>query len=309
MYGAGNFRMNIVVLGAGAIGSLFGALLSKKNNVILIGRTSHVNAINKNGLSIDGKTQLNVNVSAVDSVNSMPFSVDLLIVIVKSYDTKSAIDQAKQIIHDRTVVLSLQNGLDNIKAIEHVVERRQIIAGVTTHGAFFSKPGCIKHTGVGKTVLGELDGESSERIKNIGNIFNLAEIETVVSKNIIKEIWIKAVINSCINPLTAFFGCRNGHLLENPILEKIVENVCEESTSVANAYGIKLSYQDMVNKTKEVIRETSENYSSMLQSVRKGKKTEIDSINGALVNIGRTYSIDVPLNEILVPLVKTFSEQ
>ena len=309
MYGAGNFRMNIVVLGAGAIGSLFGALLSKKNNVILIGRTSHVNAIRKNGLSIDGKTQLNVNVSAKDSVNSIPFSVDLLIVTVKSYDTKLAIDQAKQIIHDKTVVLSLQNGLDNIKAIEHVVERRQIIAGVTTHGAFFSKPGCIKHTGVGKTVLGELDGESSERIKNIENIFNLAEIGTVVSKNIIKEIWVKAVINSCINPLTAFFGCRNGYLLENPILEKNVENVCKESTSVANAYGIKLSYQDLVNKTKEVIRETSENYSSMLQSVRKGKKTEIDSINGALVNIGRTYSIDVPLNEILVSLVKTFSEQ
>lgn len=301
--------MNIVVLGAGAVGSLFGAFLSKKNNVILIGRTSHVNAIRKNGLSIGGKTQLNVKISAKDSINSIPFSVDLLIVTVKSYDTKSAIDQAKQIIRDRTVVLSLQNGLDNIKAIEHVVERRQIIAGVTTHGAFFSKPGCIKHTGVGKTVLGELDGESSERIKNIKNIFNLAEIGTVVSKNIIKEIWIKAVINSCINPLTAFFGCRNGYLLENPILEKNVENVCKESTSVANAYGVKLSYLDMVNKTKEVIRETSENYSSMLQSVRKGKKTEIDSINGALVNIGRTYSIDVPLNEILVSLVKFFSER
>ena len=301
--------MNIVVLGAGAIGSLFGALLSKKNNVVLIGRSSHVNAINKNGLSIDGKTQLNVKISAKDSVNSVPFSVDLLIVTVKSYDTKSAVDQARKIINDETVVLSLQNGLDNIKAIKHVVERRQIIAGVTTHGAFFSKPGCIKHTGVGKTVLGELDDESSERIKNIETVFESVGIKTVVSENIIKEIWIKAIINSCINPLTAFFGCNNGYLLENPILEKIVENVCEESTSVANAYGIKLSYQDMVNKTKEVILETSENYSSMLQSVRKGKKTEIDSINGALVNSGRTYSIDVPLNEILVSLVKTFSEQ
>ncbi|MCK5030209.1 MAG: 2-dehydropantoate 2-reductase, partial [Thermoplasmatales archaeon] len=185
----------------------------------------------------------------------------------------------------------------------------QIIAGVTTHGAFFSKPGCIKHTGAGKTILGELDGESSERIKNIETVFNQVGIKAIVSENIIKEIWVKAVINSCINPLTAFFGCRNGYILENPILEKIVENVCEESTSVANAYGVKLSYQDLVNQTKEVIRETSENYSSMLQSVRKGKKTEIDSINGALVNIGRTYSIDVPLNEILVSLVKTFSEQ
>ena len=301
--------MNIVILGAGAIGSLFGALLYKKNNVLLIGRTSHVNAIRKNGLTINGKTQLNVKISAEDSVDAVSFSVDLLIVTVKSYDTESAIDQAKQIIHNKTVVLSLQNGLDNIKAIEHVVDRRQIIVGVTTHGAFFSKPGCIKHTGVGKTILGELDGETSDRIKNIENVFNKSGIETVVSKNIIEDMWVKAVVNSCINPITAFFGCSNGYLLENPLLEKIVEKVCLESTNVANAYGMNLSRQIMIKKTKEVIRETSENYSSMLQSVRKGKKTEIDSINGVLVDIGRTYDVDVSLNEILVSLVKTFSNQ
>lgn len=301
--------MNIVILGAGAIGSLFGALLYKKNNVLLIGRMSHVNAIRKNGLTINGRTQLNVKISAEDSVDAVSFSVDLLIVTVKSYDTESAIDQAKQIIHNKTVVLSLQNGLDNITAIEHVVDRRQIIVGVTTHGAFFSKPGCIKHTGVGKTILGELDGETSERIKNIENVFNKSGIETVVSKNIIKDMWVKAVVNSCINPITAFFGCSNGYLLENPLLEKIVEKVCLESTNVANAYGMNLSRQIMIKKTKEVIRETSENYSSMLQSVRRGRKTEIDSINGVLVDIGRTYDVDVSLNEILVSLVKTFSNQ
>jgi len=301
--------MNIVILGAGAIGSLFGALLSKKNDVVLIGRTSHVNAIRKNGLTIDGKTQLNMKISAEDAVDAVSLSVDLLIVTVKSYDTESAIDQAKQIIHNKTVVLSLQNGLDNIKAIEHVVDRRQIIVGVTTHGAFFSKPGCIKHTGVGKTILGELDGETSERIKNIENVFNKSGIETVVSKNIIEDMWVKAVVNSCINPITAFFGCNNGYLLENPLLEKIVEKVCLESTNVANAYGMNLSRQIMIKKTKEVIRETSENYSSMLQSVRKGKNTEIDSINGTLVDIGRTYDVDVSLNEISVSLVKTLSNQ
>jgi len=297
--------MNIVILGAGAIGSLFGALLSKKNDVVLIGRTSHVNAIRKNGLTIDGKTQLNMKISAEDAVDAVSLSVDLLIVTVKSYDTESAIDQAKQIIHNKTVVLSLQNGLDNIKAIEHVVDR----SGVTTHGAFFSKPGCIKHTGVGKTILGELDGETSERIKNIENVFNKSGIETVVSKNIIEDMWVKAVVNSCINPITAFFGCSNGYLLENPLLEKIVEKVCLESTNVTNAYGMNLSRQIMIKKTKEVIRETSENYSSMIQSVRKGRKTEIDSINGVLVDIGRTYDVDVSLNEILVSLVKTLSDQ
>ncbi|MCK5459186.1 MAG: 2-dehydropantoate 2-reductase, partial [Thermoplasmatales archaeon] len=228
---------------------------------------------------------------------------------VKSYDTKSAINQAKKIIRGDTVVLSLQNGLDNINVIEQVVDQRQIIAGVTTHGAFFSKPGYIKHTGVGKTVLGELNGKSSERIINVENLFNQAGIETYVSNNIIKDIWIKAIINSCINPITAFFGCKNGYLLENPVLEKIVEKICEESTNVADVYGINLSYPDMMQKTKEVIRDTSENYSSMLQSVKRGKETEIDSINGTLIDIGRSYDVDVSLNAILVSLIKTLSEK
>jgi len=301
--------MNIVILGAGAIGSLFGALLFKKNNILLLGKASHVHAVKANGLTIDGKTCLNVNISAEDSVEDIPFSVDLLIVTVKSYDAESAINQAKKIINDDTVVLSLQNGLDNVKVIEHVVDRKQIIAGVTTQGAFFSKPGCIVHTGVGKTILGELDGESSERIKNVNDIFNQVGIKTVVSKSIIKEMWVKAIVNSSINTLTAFFKCKNGYLLENFILEKIVEKICQESTNVADAYGINLSYLDMVQKTKEVIRNTSENYSSMLQSVKRGKKTEIDSINGTLIDIGRSYDVDVSLNAIMMSLIKTLSEK
>ncbi len=301
--------MNIVILGAGAIGSLFGALLFKKNNVLLVGRASHVHAIKTNGLSISGKTCLNVKIFAEESVEDIPFSVDLLIIAVKSYDTKSAIKQAKKIINDDTIVLSLQNGLDNVKEIEHVVDRRQIIAGVTTQGAFFSKLGYIVHTGVGKTILGEMDGENSERIKNVKDIFNQVGIKTVVSKNIIKEMWVKAIVNSSINPITAFFKCKNGYLLENPVLEKMVEKICEESTNVADVYGMNLSYLDMVQKTKEVIRDTSENYSSMLQSVKRGKKTEINSINGVLVDIGRSYNIEVSLNEIMVSLIKTLSEK
>lgn len=301
--------MNIVVMGAGAIGSLFGGLLSKKNNVTLIGRTSHVNAIRKNGLNIEGKTQLNVVIPAEDSIKKVLPSPDLLILTVKSFDTRSAINQAIQIIDDDTIILSLQNGLDNIGTMKKVVHSNQIIAGITTHGAFFSKPGIIKHTGKGKIVLGELNGKKTRRIKYIASLFNEAGIETIVSEDIIKEIWIKAIVNSSINPLTTFFQCKNGYLLKNPILEKIVERVCEESTSIAKANGIDLLYQHTIQKTKEVIRSTSENHSSMLQSFKRGKKTEIDSINGKFVDIGRIHNIDPSMNEILIYLVKTMSGQ
>ena len=301
--------MNIVIMGAGAIGSLFGGLLSKKNNVMLIGRTSHVNAIIKNGLNIEDKTQLNVKIPAQDTINKVMLSPDLLILTVKSFDTRSAINQAMQIIDDDTIILSLQNGLDNIGAMEKVVHSNQIIAGITTHGAFFSKPGIIRHTGKGKTILGELNGKKTRRIKHIAGLFNEAGFETIVSEDIIKEIWIKAIVNSSINPLTTFFQCKNGYLLKNPILEKIVEKVCKESTSIAKANGINLLYQHTIQKTKEVIRNTSENQSSMLQSFKRGKKTEIDSINGKFVDIGRVHTIDPSMNEILIYLVKTMSGQ
>jgi 2-dehydropantoate 2-reductase len=206
------------------------------------------------------------------------------------------------------VVVSLQNGLDNIEKIEQIVAKNCIVAGVTTHGAIFSNPGVIRHTGKGKTILGELDGTRSKRLENIVRIFNEAEIETQVSNDIVKEIWGKVIINSSINPLTAFFNCKNGYLLENPLLHKIVEAISEESTNIAQAEGIKLTAPDMIQRTKEVIRETASNYSSMLQSVQQRKKTEIDSMNGKLVTIGKQHRIDTTLNKILVELVTSLAD-
>jgi len=207
--------MNIVIVGAGAIGSLFGAFLSKENDVLLIGRKPHVSEIKKSGLFISGKTKLKVKINAEESIDTVTFSPDLLILTVKSYDTESAIKQAKKIIGKDTVVLSIQNGVDNIDKLKRHIDSDRIIAGVTTHGALFSKPGVIIHTGKGSMVLGELNGMESKRIENISKIFNSAGIESTISKNIGKEIWIKTIINSSINPLTTFFQCKNGYLLKN----------------------------------------------------------------------------------------------
>ncbi len=298
--------MKIVVLGAGAIGSLFGGLLSKKNDVTLVSRKTHVQTIKKNGLKITGKTKLKVNIVALDSISKIGFSPDLLILTVKSYDTEAAIKEAKSIIGNKTVVLSLQNGLDNIEKICKTVDERNVVAGITTHGVFFSKPGVIKHTGIGETILGELNGKKTERIKQISDIFRSSGIETKISTDIFREIWIKAVVNSSINPLTTFFQCKNGYLLKNPILERIVEKICEESTRIANSAGIYISYDDTIKKTKEVIRVTSENYSSMLQSIKKDGRTEIESINGKLVGLGKKNNVETLLNEALIYSIKSF---
>jgi len=300
--------MNIVIVGAGAIGSLFGALLAKNNTVVLVGRAPHITAIKHNGLNINGKTHLHVTLSAVESVKDVPISPNLILLTVKSYDTETAIKQTLPLIRDETVVVSLQNGLDNIEKIEHFVDKDRIVAGVTTHGAIFSNPGVIRHTGKGKTFLGQLDNTRSKRLEDIISLFNEAGIETQLSADVVKEIWAKAIINSSINPLTAFFNCKNGYLLENPLLQKIVEAISAESTNIAQAEGINLTAPDMIQRTKEVIRDTARNYSSMLQSVQQGKKTEIDSMNGKLVTIGKQHRIDTTLNKILVELVTSLAD-
>ena len=213
------------------------------------------------------------------------------------------------LIHEETMIVSLQNGLDNIEKMEHVIDKNRILAGVTTHGAIFSHPGVIRHTGKGKTILGALDGSQSKRLTDIIQLFNEVGIETQASNDIVKEIWAKAIINSSINPLTAFFNCKNGYLVENPLLEKTVEIICKESTCIAQAEGISVDSADMIQRTKEVIRDTAMNYSSMLQSVQQGKKTEIDSINGKLITIGKKHRIDTSLNKILVELVTSLANR
>lgn len=305
MQGNRVIHMNIIIFGAGAIGSLLGGLLSKNNNVLLIGRENHVSTIKKSGLIIEGKTHINVKINAETHIDDVKFFPDLLILTVKSYDTEPSILQVKKIINRNTTVLSLQNGLDNIDKINKYLPPKQVIAGVTTHGAFFSKPGIIKHTGLGSTVLGELSRNKTERIEGIVFLFNHAGIRTTVSQNIVREIWIKAIINSSINPLTTIFRCKNGYLLKNPIFEKLLEKICKESTSIANADGLNLTYENMIKKTKNIIKNTAENYSSMLQSFKKGQRTEIDAINGRLAVVGKKHNVDTSLNDMLIYSVKS----
>ena len=295
--------MNIVVMGAGAIGSLFGGLLSEHNDVVLVGRKPHVEAINKKGLSIDGKTKLSVKISAVESVNKISFIPDFLILSVKSFGTETAMKEAKKIMGESTVVISIQNGLDNVEKISKYLPRNRIFVCITTHGVVFSKPGSIIHTGVGKTTIGVLSGKKTMELTAIIEEFNTSGIKTNYSKDIVRDIWIKAIVNSSINPLTTIFQCSNNYLLKNPILEKIVEKICEESTNIANSENLNLSYNEMIKKTKEVINETSENKSSMLQSFLQGKKTEINSINGMLLKIARKNNVESMLNEVLVNVV------
>lgn len=299
--------MKIVVIGAGAMGSIYGGALAEAGNEVyfLDVYKEHVDAINKDGLWIEGcgKDRFIKNIKATSNPNEVGV-VDLAIVFVKSTITDTAIEQNKAVIGDNTVVLTLQNGLGNIEKLKTVVKEEQIIAGTTAHGSNMLGPGKIRHAGHGTTVIGELNGVVTERIKVISQLFEEAHLEPVmISKNVMGLIWDKLLVNVGVNPLTAITGLRNGQLLDYAETEWIGSEAVSEGMKVAEAMGIKLETPDAVAHFKEVCIGTGPNISSMLADVNNKRKTEISNINGAIVKEAEKYNIETPINKVLTNLV------
>ena len=298
--------MKIAIIGSGAMGSLYGGILAENGHEVYFIDVfkEHVDAINSKGLCIvkDGEERYIKNAKAVVESSSIGI-VDLAIVFVKSTITDIAVEGNKSILGKDTIVLTLQNGLGNIEKINKAVDISQIIVGTSANGASFMEPGKIKHSGHGGTVLGEISGEKTERIKEIHRIMDLEELGNAkISENVMSLIWEKLIVNCGINPLTALTNLRNGELLENKESEEILENIVDEAIIVARKSNIKLSF-DNANYCKEVCRATSENTSSMLSDVLNNRKTEIMNINGAIVRIGEELGIDTPYNKTFTNLI------
>jgi 2-dehydropantoate 2-reductase len=295
--------MKILMFGAGAMGTFLAGVLSKENYVAIYGRGEKIRAVEIHGIRITGITEISTTVKTVDdpdSLNSEQY--DLIVLAVKSYDTDPALQILKQV--KSTPVLSLQNGLDNEVKIAEAVGIQRTLGGVTSHGVTYIGPGVVHHAGIGETIVGEMDGSETERISNIAQTLSSAGIETKVSSEIKREIWIKGIVNAGINPITALEGLENGYLLKLPGLERLLEKTCRECIVVAEAVEIDLGDCDVIEKTKNVAKLTAKNKSSMLQDVEMGRRTEIDSINGKIVEIGNTHQIRTPVNSTLVALIK-----
>ena len=297
--------MKIAILGAGAIGSLFGALLWESGeDIVLIGRKKHVEAIRSRGLKISGISgERIVKPKAVTTTQEVG-KVDLIIISVKSYDTEQAAKDALNMVHPNTAVLTIQNGLGNIEKLSEIIGEKHVIGGVTMQGSTFTKPGEIYHAGKGPTIIGELNGEITDRIKRIAETFNKAKIETKITRNIRGVLWDKIIINTGINALTAITRMKNGELLKIPEIKNTMIEAVKEAVNVAKALNIKLEVKDHVKRVIEIAEATANNKSSMLQDVERGKRTEIDFINGAIVKLGKKLGIETPVNETLTALVK-----
>lgn len=299
--------MKIAIIGAGAMGCLYGGKLSalEENQVILMDVwQDHVDAINEKGLLMEEGPNLLVYDKVKAHTDAEQIGVcDLAIVFVKSTMTKKAVESNKALFGKDTLVLTLQNGLGNVDLIEEVVGKGNVLAGTTAHGATMLEPGKMRHAGSGQTIIGELTGEVTPRLKEIVDMFNKASLEGQISENVLGLIWDKLLVNVGINALTALTGLLNGELLNYPEILNIMEGAVEEAKRVALALGIELGFEDPVGHTKDVCKATASNKSSMLQDVSNGRPTEISMINGAVCREGEKVGISTPINSVLTNLI------
>jgi 2-dehydropantoate 2-reductase len=296
--------LRIAVIGAGAIGCLFGARLHLAGqSVLLIHHKKNVAAsIAKNGVRIrelSGKVvRANIETRTRLSRSDNP---DLILVTVKAYDTESVALILRATKLRNVPVLSLQNGLGNFETLDLRLGSDSIIAGTTSEGALTNGPGRVTHTGFGMTWLGEMKGGFSKRCQVIREAFRAAGFKTVITNNIKGVLWAKAIVNSAINPLTAIVHVRNGDL-GNPELHEIALRVIDEGRAVALANGVVLEASSR-RLFARILGSTARNKSSMLQDIEAGRRTEIRQLNGSISRLGRSIGVSTPFNELLTRLV------
>ncbi len=293
--------MNILILGAGAMGSLYGALMSKAGYDIIIYDIDEekVRAIEKNGIQITGLERFTSHPKATTTLPSQ--IPDFIFVFTKSYSTEDALNLAKNLIASKTVLVSLQNGLGNEEVAKKYTDK--VIGGVTTYAAILEKPGTVRWTGKGITVIGGYPTGIPNYVYTLERILGNAGFNIHVTDNIVGWKWLKAIVNSAINPIGALLGVTNGFILTAEILRKLAIDVVEEGSEIAIKQGIKLPDKP-VEMLVETLENTKSNYNSMFQDLLKCGKTEIDYINGKIVEAASDLGLNAPFNKVLWYLVK-----
>ena len=296
----------IVILGSGAMGSLYGGLLAAAGFPVTLVDPwkDHMDAVNEDGLFIEGVSgERVVRLRAVTGPKDAG-KADLVIVFVKATVTKQAMEGAACLLGPDTTVLTLQNGLGNAEKLAEAAGEGRVLAGITGHGCTTLGPGRIRHAGTGDTVVGELNGRATPRLAHIASVLEKGGFPVKTSSNVMGMIWAKLLVNVGVNALTALTGLQNGRLTEFPELDELLESAVREGMAVAEGKGVKVESDDPVAYARQVARLTAANRSSMLQDVSAKRQTEIDVINGAIVEEGGKLGIPTPVNLCLTNLIR-----
>lgn len=303
--------MKIVVVGSGSIGSLYGAFLSTidDNEVILVGRNPHVAAISTQGLQIQGiMGEHKFHLKAVEDASEIE-DADLILLTTKTYDTIPAIKTAKHLIDNGTYVMLIQNGLGTEERVAEELNTTKVLRATTCMGALRVGPGIVDATGCGLTELGSRYPENYDFVMKMADMLTRCGFDVRASENIEGVVWTKTLVNCGINPVGALTGFKNGEVYSNPQLRGLVIKLVEEAVEIVKALGIELTTEDPVRYALGTAKATGDNINSMLQDIQAGKRTEIDSITGEIIRLGKELGIETPSNESVYALIKAIESK
>jgi 2-dehydropantoate 2-reductase len=321
--------LNILLIGAGSLGLLFaGRLAAVSREIHIVAHASEeAELLQRNGIMVEeGANSLPVFLSSSSNYHpdvpqhghhaSKCLDLDWIFMMVKQKDiTGPFIRYVQQKMGEHTKLLCFQNGIGHVERLSREIRLERIYLAITTEAAKKIASGCVQHTGRGMTWIGPAMDEARMKTvwnegkkarmdeKKLVNLLNDAGFETSLSNQIINIVWNKLLINSVINPLTSILKIPNGHLTSSPFLLQLMSSLHKEGLAAAKASGIQVS-EDLWDQLIAVCDKTAANFSSMLQDVLAGRTTEIDWINGSLIQLAAQKGLSLPTHKAVFQMVK-----
>ena len=299
----------VAVLGAGAMGCLFGGLMAEKGlDVVLIDVwKDHVDAINKNGLKMDGHGgDRFIKIKATTNPSTLK-PVDAIIIMCKATALKTALTNAKNIIGDQTLLMSFQNGIGHEAIMQEIAGKDKVLGGTTTQASNIIGPGHIKNHGSLPSWIGEYEGGMSDRVSDLAETFTAHNLETIAASDIKKRKWMKLFALTAIGPLSSVFNLHHTDLYITNKNQKVSRNLGKqiilETRAVAKADGVDVSEDECLEMFNKIVDSKQTNKSSMCFDILNKRKTEIEFINGAVAKIGRIHGIKTPMNDLMYNMI------
>ncbi|MFW5917092.1 MAG: ketopantoate reductase family protein [Halorubrum sp.] len=291
--------MEVLVYGAGALGSLVGGLLARTHEVTLVGRDPHMREIRADGLRIDGEVDVGVRPRAL--TDGTHRSADLALVTTKAYDTDAAARALAT--GEYGAVCSLQNGLTEERLVAALDPT--VLAGTASYGARFAEPGRVTCTGVGEVVVGALSGGSDPLADRVGAAFDEAGIATTVADDMPRRRYEKLAVNAGINGPSALARLSNEETLDGPA-GGVAREAAREVGRVARVAGVDLAGDEAVAALERVVADTAANRSSMCEDIAGGRRTEVDAIYGAAIERADRFGVTVPTCRTIASLIRAW---
>jgi len=291
--------MQVTVFGAGAVGCFYGGLLARAGHqVTFIGRAGHVEAINAKGLLLDTQSFKEYVPATAATDAAAILEPDLVLFCVKSADTESAGESLRPRLLPETIILSLQNGVDNAQRLSGAIGGREVVPAVVYAGTEMAGPGHVKHNGGGRLVIGP-----SPMSEAMAETLSRAGIPTSVADDIFQALWIKLITNCAYNALSAIGNIPYGPMLETEGVKEVMTGAMRECMMVAAACGVSIP-EDIIGSTLAMADGMPDQKSSTAQDLLRGRPSEIDFLNGFVVRKGEEFGIPTPTNQALQVMVK-----